>query len=268
MRLKVIAIGAWLLFTISLSLWWLYFGLSQLELLKAIEGYERVVSQQRMLIWEGASLVLSIFIGGAALCHLAYREFRERKRIEEFFSVFSHELKTPLSNIQLQAESLGAQKLIESTQRLLVHLDNAMFVARLPNDLFFEEIDLRRLIESYSFRWPSIEVRVIGDEVIESDRRLIEALLSNLFSNAARHGEATSIFIELKRDAGRAVLEFKDNGKGFDGDRSSLGQKFKRYSNSGGSGLGLYIVKEVTKKLNGTVTFPEVEGGFLIRIVL
>lgn len=268
MKLKVIAIGAWLLFTISLSLWWLYFGLSQLELLKAIEGHERVVSQQRMLIWEGASLVVSILIGGAALCYLALKEFRERKRIQEFFSVFSHELKTPLTSIQLQAEKLGAEKLIESTQRLLVHLDNAIFIARLPDDVFYEEVNLRPVIEEYSIRWPSLKVEVIGSEVIETDKRLLEAILSNIFSNAVRHGEATKLLVQIKGEGDKTFLEFRDNGKGFSGEKSSLGQKFKRYSNSGGTGLGLYIIRKVLQKLNGSLSFPDVEQGFAVRICL
>lgn len=268
MRLKIIAISFWLLFTLSLSLWWLYFGLSQLELLEEIEGAEKVISQQRMLIWEGVSLVLSILVGGIALGLLAFKQWKERKRIEDFFSVFSHELKTPLTNIQLQAESLGASKLIESSAKLLVQLDNAMFVARLPEDLFLEDINLRSLIENTAFKWCSLEVKILGDAVVESDRRILEAIFNNIFSNAIKHGEASIISVEIEKSKDRTIITITDNGKGFLGERNFLGGKYYRFSKSGGTGLGLYLVKELLKRLQGKVTFPKSEKGFSVKIEL
>lgn len=268
MKLKVIAITIWLLFTISLSLWWLYFGLGQLELLQSVEGTEKVITQQRMLIWEGISLVVSIILGGVALGYLAYSERKERKRIEEFFSVFSHELKTPLTNIQLQAESLGANKLIESTQRLLIHLDNAMFVAKLPDELFHEEVDLKLFIKSLASRWSSFEIEIIGEAVMEIDKRIFEAVCQNLFSNAVIHGGASKIVVNLQDSNNTVRIIFTDNGIGFNGDYNRLGTKFYRLNKTSGSGLGLYIVKELLNKLHGKLRFKESSQGFIVDIAL
>lgn len=266
--MRIIGIVFWVLFTVSLSVWWLYFGLTQLELLEGIEGTEKVITQQRMLIWEGISLVVSILIGGGALAYLAYSERKERKRIEEFFSVFSHELKTPLTNIQLQAESLGANKLIESTQRLLVHLDNAMFVAKLPDKLFHEEVELNSFIRSLARRWSSLDIDCVGDAVIEIDKRIFEAIFQNLFSNSVIHGSASRVEIKIDDCKDDVTISFSDNGIGFKGDFSKLGRKFYRSSKTSGSGLGLYIVKELLNKMGGKISFKEQKQGFIAQITI
>ncbi len=268
MKLKVIAITIWLLFTISLSLWWLYFGLGQLELLQSVEGTEKVITQQRMLIWEGISLVVSILLGGLALGYLAYSERKERRRIEEFFSLFSHELKTPLTNIQLQAESLGADKLIESSQQLLIHLDNAMFVAKLPDKLFYEEIDLSSYLKSLAGRWSSFKIEVVGDAILEIDRRIFEAIFQNLFSNSVIHGKASRVNIKILDLEKFTIINFKDNGIGFKGDYSKLGRKFYRSNTSSGSGLGLYIVKALLNKMKGKISFKNSNEGFFAELTI
>ena len=268
MKIKVIAIAVWLLFTISLALWWLVFGLGQLELLKNLEGSEKLISQQRMLLWEGISLVISILLGGGSLAYLAFKERRERKRIEEFFSVFSHELKTPLANIQLQAESLGAEKLIESTQRLLIHLDNAMFVAKLPEKFFFEEIDLNSFITGLANRWGSLKIVVHGRSIAEVDKRILEAVFQNLLSNSVIHGGASIVDVEILETDNNVKIAIKDNGVGFKGDYRNLGRKFYRFDQKSGSGLGLFIVKQLLKKLNGQISFRESKQGFIAEIIL
>ena len=75
-RLHYIAAVFWILLTVSLASWWLYFGLEesrQLNLLNAPEAM-RLAHVQRMLVWEGATFIGLLLVGGIALLVSIRRE--------------------------------------------------------------------------------------------------------------------------------------------------------------------------------------------------
>lgn len=280
-RRRFILIGGWLLFTVSLAVWWLIFGLRQLEAIKSIETADasKLIEYQTMLMVEGLSLVVSLLAGGIALCWLVLREESERKRITDFFSVFSHELKTPLSSIQLQAESLrskltdtgGAQvasRLLQDTQRLLLQLENALMSADDRFRLVLETIELEPFLKNMALSWPSLQISVVGNAKVIADMRALTAITQNIFNNSIFHGKATVVTVNIVPVGKQVQVSFEDNGKGFSGDIKKLGVAFKRHYQGSGSGIGLAIVKSLLSRMGGSIEVQPAAQGFKIKVTL
>ena len=107
-RLKIGLACTWLLFTVALAWWWMVFGLRQIEQLRAaaVVNVPKTDEYHRMLLWEGTVLIVLLVGGGAALIYYIWRERRRHRQIEEFFAAFTHDAKTSLASLQLQAESI------------------------------------------------------------------------------------------------------------------------------------------------------------------
>jgi signal transduction histidine kinase len=87
--------------------------------------------------------------------------------------------------------------------------------------------------------------------------------------NAVIHGHATHVDVKVARSAGRLSVTVIDNGRGFQGDLSQLGKLFVRHARSSGSGVGLYIVRQLAKTMRGTIQFCSgEESGFVAELDL
>lgn len=281
LRRRFVLIGGWLVFTVSLAIWWLIFGLRQLEAIRGLnsEHASKLVEYQTMLMVEGLSLVASLLAGGIALCWLVVREEREKSRIADFFSVFSHELKTPLTSIQLQAESLRskladeggaktASRLLEDTQRLLLQLENALMSADEKFTLVFESIDLESFFRNISLSWPSLKINVEGNGGVKADIRALTAVTQNILSNAIFHGKASVVNITILKSDEEIRIKFHDNGKGFTGDVDKIGEAYKRHYQGSGSGIGLAIVRSQLKRMDARLEIDPVSEGFSLTVIM
>ncbi|HKR60579.1 MAG TPA: histidine kinase dimerization/phospho-acceptor domain-containing protein, partial [Pyrinomonadaceae bacterium] len=155
-RIIVLLVGVWVLFTVTLAAWWLIFGLRQLDRLKQVqlEGATEFQDHYQMLIWEGGVLIVLLIGAGAALFYYARRERKRHAQVEEFFAAFTHDAKTALASLRLQAESLREDlspdtsnplldRLISDTVRLHLQLENSLFLVNLPSGkLFIEPVRL------------------------------------------------------------------------------------------------------------------------------
>src|SRR4051794_17924735 len=144
-RLAVLLVGVWVVFTVTLAGWWLIFGLRQLDLINQsnLENAAQLNGHYQMLLWEGGILIASLIGGGLALFYYARREQKRHAQVEEFFAAFTHDAKTALASLRLQAESLredlaGAEpnplldRLLSDTLRLQLQLENSLFLVNLP----------------------------------------------------------------------------------------------------------------------------------------
>ena len=106
-RIKILLVALWVTFTVTLAVWWMIFGLRQLNLLDQFhaEQADQLQSHYRMLLWEGGILIASLIGGGLALFYYARREQKRHEQVEEFFAAFTHDAKTALASLRLQAES-------------------------------------------------------------------------------------------------------------------------------------------------------------------
>ncbi len=281
LKLKYVLAIAWLLFTMSFALWWMYFGLEQLEAMASLlsDPPGSLDRHRRMMIWEGIAWMVLLLGGGATLIGYVAREARHARELKTFFAAFSHDIKTSLASLRLQAESLQEDlagqelpvldRLVADTVRLNLQLQNSLFLSSHEDMKFYtESLRLKKLIEDLAGQWPQLKVTVTKDCLLMADQRALVSVIANLMQNAVVHGQASEMTFKPEVRGETVSLEFKDNGQGFRGDLSRLGQLFHRHGSGSGSGVGLFISLRLIERMKGRLTFDSNSSGFQGRLIL
>lgn len=274
----------WLVFTVSLASWWMIFGWKQAETLGQIDQTRtrEIAAAHRMLLGEGAFLIASLVAGGVALLYGIHRERQRHRAIEDFFAAFTHELRTSLASLRLQVESLQEDfeekgeksplldRLLKDSVRLQLQLDNSLFYAnRRKGKLFIEALPLRRVVDTVASEFTDLTVRVEDDPTILADARALESVLRNLFQNALVHGNADTVVIRSESKGGpniRIIVE--DNGRGPSTDPSELGRLFFRPTSESGTGVGLYISRQLLGRMKGALFLSRGSSGLVATMEL
>jgi hypothetical protein len=218
-----------------------------------------------------------------------------------FLSAVTHELKSPLASIRLFTETLELRDLPQEKRtrylsnmradvdRLEGLVRNILAVARLDSGRFVvhtEEGDLGRdvadvvtaLGKDPSQRPLSVAVSV-PDEPLQAryDLGVLKTVLRNLLDNAAKYGGADkSVRVAVARQGAWAAIEVTDQGIGLAAEEcEKIFQKFYRVGDemvrqTEGSGLGLYLARELVRQIGGTLNAesPGVGLGSTFRISL
>jgi PAS domain S-box-containing protein len=212
----------------------------------------------------------------------------------------AHEIKNPLTPIQLSAERLRRRLLSGMNPRDAEILDRATHTivqqvetmqqmvnafseyARAP-EMRITQFSLNQLVTDVADLYRSQDPRAVIHlgldqhlEGIEADRGRVRQILNNLITNAleALEGVGTPMLeittrLESGGDAAYAVVTVCDNGPGFQ--RELLGRVFDPYvtSKPKGTGLGLAIVKKIVEEHGGRIDADNrPEGGARVRVVL
>jgi signal transduction histidine kinase len=282
-RLKLALTVLWLVFTVTFAVWWFTLSMDHIAALAELqpERSQHWEGQKRMIFWEGLSWIVLLIIGGSALIALVQKERSRVATIRAFFASFSHEVKTSLASLRVQAESLQddladrgspiLDRLVADTVRLQLQLENSLFFAS-QNDLnlFVQPVNLGDLVARVGEQWPNMKITFEGEGRVRGDERAIRTILSNLVQNAYVHGKAKSVrFVANERD-GRVEVSVTDDGAGFDGNRLELGQLFHRPKQNSGSGLGLHISRLLVERMGGHAEYGSSESrtGFSVRFDL
>lgn len=272
----------WMVFTIALASWWLIFGLSQARQLAALEGPEaaQIARVTRMLVLEGVILVGMLIGGGVALLAAIRLEQRRRRDLRSFYMAFTHDLKTSLTSLRLQAEALredlpaasdnpNLRRMLKDSVRLQLQLENALALATTDGAIFIEAIDLRHLIDYLRDDFPEVAIDVAGDGRVRADRRALESVLRNLLQNAVIHGHATRVSLVMNRRPSGIEIVISDDGKGASSDLSmALDRPFVRPSTTSGSGVGLYVCGRLLSQMHGRIQLRRGAVGFSVAIEL
>lgn len=267
----VIAIG-WLILTVSLASWWLAIGLSL-----APSG-----ALHRMFVWEGTAFIGLLVAGGIVIVFAIRREHLRRQALETFFLSFTHDLKTSLASLQLQAEGLredwpdaiphdALDRLLSDALRLQIQLENSLFVAQPDGRLLSERIDTGRAIARLALDWPDVAVTVRGTGEVMADARGFDVVLRNLLQNAVVHGGAHQIDVSVEaRNAGERVrLTVVDDGRGVAPEVfAGLGEPFARDTGSQGTGMGLFVSRQLARRMNGALEFVRGTRGLTVVLDL
>ena len=283
-RLHYVAAVFWILLTVSLASWWMYFGLEESRQLNALNAPEalRLAHVQRMLVWEGATFIGLLIVGGVALLVSIRREQARQRAVSAFFMAFTHDLKTALASLQLQAESLqedlpGAadnpnmQRLLKDSVRLQLQLENSLYFAQPAGGLLVEPMSVAALIRRTAADWPELDVHVEGDARVLADSRALDSVVRNLLQNAVVHGGATRMTITIdRRPNGRVIVTVADNGRGTSPETArALGRPFARPTPKSGTGVGLYVSRQLVVRMQGALAFEAAAGsGFTAMIEL
>lgn len=268
---KLIAVVIWIVTTLALAGWWFIFALRLIG-----ESSDR---QHRMLIAEGGFLFVLLLVGGVTLLYYSSRETKRANQVKIFFSSFTHDLKTSLASLRLQAESLeedlkGAEqakllkRLVKDTVRLQLQLENSLFVAN-PQmaALHTEDVSLDQLFSSLALEWPDLKLMAHVTSKVKADPRALESVFKNLIQNAVVHGQAREVRVTEQVQGNFVSLNMTDDGRGFVGDQRNIARPFHQHHGGSGSGVGLYLVKMLVEKMNGKVTFS-FSPGFSVDVKL
>lgn len=289
--LRLLAVASWLVFSVALAIWWLIFGLQQSQRLSELAAdaapsvesqiVKEIGRQHRMLMSEGITLVILLLGGGAALLWSIRNDQRRARQVQEFLGAFTHDLKTSLSSLRLQAEALDedlkdsgqsriARRLVKDTVRLELQLENSLMLAAPDSEspLLLERIDLADVLSRLGHQWPELSVSIEGDSFVSADRRALDSIFKNLAQNAVVHGRASKVTIDIQRRGPWTNVIFKDDGRGFHGELSRLGKMFERHTSTSGSGLGLSLAMKLAKRIGGSVQIVECSSGFCVEVLL
>lgn len=268
-KIKTLLATVWFIFVVSLVGWWWVYAMNEL-----VDGAgEEMLKKHRMFMWEGSILLASLLLGGAALIFLSYRDEKRHQQLKTFFATFSHDIKTSITRLRLQAEVLEEdnlsqknpviQRLIQDISRLDLQLENSLLLStETSQHLLREKIKLSELIESLRTQWSELEFKVNHNAEMVADRRAMTSVIRNLIQNAVLHGEATAIEFSVKPYGSQQIeLGIRDNGKGFSGDLQRLGNHMLPSKNDKGSGIGLYLGKRLLRKMGGDLRFEKSSPG-------
>lgn len=202
-------------------------------------------------------------------------------RQRRFVADASHELRSPLANIQASLEVALARKDLDLWQETgqdlqgendrIQHLvEDLLLLARLDGriPLAQDEVDLDDVVHAEAERLrrhAAVTVYVVPLPAVrvQGDGARLGQVVGNLADNAARHA-ATTVSLSLHRDGDLAVVQVADDGPGVPlADRIRIFDRFTRLDeararDSGGSGLGLAISREIAQAHGGSLTLlPE-----------
>jgi signal transduction histidine kinase len=96
-----------------------------------------------------------------------------------------------------------------------------------------------------------------GVPPIQADAGALQMILRNLIENSVRHAHMDPVKVRLTaaQRGDRVVLEYQDNGRGVPPGTGRLGRLFGRGAGSSGAGVGLYLVRRLMQRMDGTVHF-------------
>ncbi|MEN9734256.1 MAG: hypothetical protein RLZ45_2251, partial [Verrucomicrobiota bacterium] len=108
--------AAWLVFLFGLGVWWVSLMLEQAGRIATLEqaagvtpgaAQEQWMRTERMLFWEGGTFFGALILSLILLGGLHWRDSRRAQSLRNFFASVTHELRTPLSSLRLEAEGLS-----------------------------------------------------------------------------------------------------------------------------------------------------------------
>lgn len=275
--------AGWLTATVALAGWWLVFGLGQAHQLGSprAEGAMDAARVRRMLISEGGVLLALLGAGGAALLVGIRYEQRRQAAVESFFLAFTHEVKTSLARVQLQAESLQEElgatsptldRLLTDTLRLKLQLENSLFFAQPDGRLWLQRLNGREQVARVAIDFPGLAVNITGQGFVLGDSRALQSVLRNVLHNAVAHGEASRMEVTISSLArGRVSIRLADDGKGATPEVArTIGAPFVP-GKSGGrySGFGLFVSQKLVNRMHGRLSWTASGGpGFIVDLEL
>jgi signal transduction histidine kinase len=282
LQLPYVGTAVWIVLTVSLASWWLVLGLKQADRIDAIGAPQtmELAHVRQMLGWEGGTFIALLLAGGTGLLLSVRREHLRRREIEAFFMAFTHDLKTSLASLQLQAESLredlpevrdnaNLDRLLKDALRLQLQLENSLYFAEPDGNLYLEPVDLDAFITRVSADWPELTVIVQGDAHALVDSRALESVVRNLLQNAVTHGHARTMTVRVERSSGgRVTITATDDGRGASPEViETIGQPFTRPTPMSGTGVGLFVSRRLVRRMRGDLLFSAAPGAGFTAVI-
>lgn len=267
-------------------------GLINVLAMSATYFIARNYDSPNVLVMSETVVSISIFIIGGYIIKGIEQIQIANKMKSEFVSVASHQLRTPLSAIKWELELLMEKfnagtsdkqneiikTIEESNERMIKLVNDLLDVSRIEQGRFslaMEKFDIVKLVqESIRDLEPLAQANNIKIEFIKKndipfligDSKRIELVVENIISNSIKYTlEKGAIEVSVENKNGNVFVMVKDNGVGIpDGQQKFVFSKFFRSDNivkhqTEGTGLGLYIAKNIVEQSGGKIWFKSKE---------
>jgi signal transduction histidine kinase len=265
-----------------------------------ITSERRPFDENDLKLAQEVSRYAALAIDNARLYRDAQNAIHQR---EDFISIASHELKTPVTALMLQMEiiqsilketgPLDQKKLYEvcmgsakQLNRLNILIEEMLDLTRISSRKLISEkktaIGLKQLllnvIERFSQQLEEENIKLVlsapEELLVKCDPIRTEQVLTNILSNAVLYGKNNPIEITVESNA-KAIISIKDYGIGIaPSDHIRIFNRFERVIQAiegKGLGLGLFISKQIMEEQNGTIKLiSELNKGstFIIELPL
>ena len=228
-----------------------------------------------MIVGEGGVFLLLLFLGIWWIKKNVWQDLKRAQKEKNFLLAVTHELKTPIAAIRLNSQTLKNRKLSEEqsqdlctdiiteSNRLETLVNNILLATQFEQNTVlgnWQKTDLSALVEAQIKRFQQLfPERTVNSSIhsnisLQAEENMIVSLLFNLLENANKYSPVSEpISVLLKGSEHIVLLEISDFGIGIPTEeRKSIFEKFHRVGNEEtrsqkGTGLGLYIVKEICK---------------------
>jgi signal transduction histidine kinase len=211
-----------------------------------------------------------------------------QQRKDEFISIASHELKTPLTSIKGYLELLNemenkqpnkqfVQKAWENVNKLEKLIRELLDVSKIQSgqlELTMKEFNIDSLldetiaaIQMVSATHEIIREDNFNNEIVMADRQRIEQVVTNLLSNAVKYSPGEKkVIVSGKKTETELIIKIRDFGMGVpEEEQSNIFERFYRSKNMtitiSGFGLGLYICRDIINRHNGQIWVEREEKG-------
>ena len=291
-RLITALAALWIVLVLSLGAWWVTLVIRQARQIGELQSLTgsadsavaaQWASTRRMVVGESSLFLLLLLAVTAVLAWLYWRESRRARGMQAFFAAVTHELRTPLTSIRLQAEAIAegdqrvelARRLLEDSSRLESQIDKTLELARIEGGgpLAEQSVPLhgwlnRTLAAIAAAHGTRLELRLGLDDPLPpilADAAAVQMILRNLVENSVRHAqrECVQVSVGARARGEQVAIEYRDNGAGSAVQGLELGRLFGRGAGSGGSGVGLYLVRALMQRMGGRAEFHSSPGdGF------
>ena len=228
-----------------------------------------------MIVGEGGVFLLLLFLGIWWIKKNVWQDLKRAQKEKNFLLAVTHELKTPIAAIRLNSQTLKNRKLTEEqsqdlcadiiseSNRLETLVNNILLATQFEqnnsignwssvNFSILTETQIKRFQQLFPER--TVNSNIQSNIQMNGEETMLVSLLFNLLENANKYSPASvHISISLKASEHIILLEISDLGMGIPiEERKSVFEKFHRVGNEEtrsqkGTGLGLYIVKEICK---------------------
>jgi len=238
-----------------------------------------------MIIGEGGVFLLLLFLGIWWIKKKVWQDLTRAQKEKNFLLAVTHELKTPIAAIRLNTQTLKNRKLTEEqsqdlcadiiteSNRLETLVNNILLATQFEQNTVlgnWQKTDLSALVEAQIKRFQQLfPERTVNSSIhsnifLQAEENMLVSLLFNLLENANKYSPVSEpISVLLKGSEHIVLLEISDFGIGIPNEeRKSIFEKFHRVGNEEtrsqkGTGLGLYIVKEICKAHKAEITISD-----------
>ena len=259
-------------------LWW---GFHIIDLSEQIDTDKSGINSTiRMIIGEAAVFILIILIGAYYVIRSYYNELALFKKEKNFALSVTHELKTPIATSKLFAQTLlkrsnlgeiqrkeSLEKIIEEQNRLNALVEKILLASSIDDmksQIQKKPVYIRKTIDSILTQIREnhhVINKIEKDLTINGDEFYLISLFQNLIDNALKYAEKnTTVTISSVRKQSGILIQVADEGIGIKNEFKEL--IFERFFRIGdeetrdtkGTGLGLFLVKEIVKLHDGEIT--------------